>query len=131
MAAVSGKSRHAGWPLQAYFAVLGLAVVLVGAGAGAFVYVQAGTDAEESATADAGFAAHKAADQLNSSLKFISGALGPIASAPSTPALFASPSKCVLGYAPLNGFDTGHIDIVRPDGSIVCSSRNPLAPGKP
>jgi len=28
-----------------------------------------------------------------------------------------------FGYAPIGAFATGHIDLVRLDGSVVCSSR--------
>jgi len=125
------EPRRSRWSLRAYFAALAIGITVVGSVAGIYVYVQAAVDAEHLATNDSAFAAHKAGDQLNASLKFIHDTLGPIASAPSSATLFATPEKCVLGYDPQNGFDTGHIDIIRPDGSIVCSSRNPAATGKP
>jgi hypothetical protein len=70
------------------------------------------------------FAAHKAATQLDFGIAYWVGALHPIASDPNVAAqLFADPSTCTVGYGPIGTFDSGHIDIVRSGGSIVCSSR--------
>jgi PAS domain S-box-containing protein len=102
---------------------------VVGALAGAYVYVQAGLDAEHAATADASFAARKAADQLSSSLDFLRKTNAAIVSDPAFPEDFAT-GKCDVGYGPIGVFDTGHIDVIRLDGSVVCSSLSPAPAGK-
>ena len=112
-----------GRPLQFYFTALAILIVLVAGGAGAYVYSQSQSDAQQSATADARFAAGKAAADLNSSLKFIQSAMAPIASAPSTATIVSNPAaSCTIGFAPVGPFDTGHIDFIRPDGSVACTS---------
>ena len=102
-------------------------VVLLGVATGAAFAVRsmAEQDARRSAQGDANFAAQRAAAQLKSGFDQIEAVSSPLASDPSIGQLFADPSKCNLGYAPLGAFTTGHIDIVRLDGSIVCSSLKP------
>jgi PAS domain S-box-containing protein len=115
-------SGRRGRPLQFYFAALAILITLVAAAAGAYVYAQAAADAQQSATADARFAAGKAAADLNSSLEFIQSAMAPIAAAPSTAALLSDPAGCTLGFAPVGPFETGHIDLIRSDGAVACTS---------
>jgi PAS domain S-box-containing protein len=111
-----------GWPLQADFAVIALLVLLVGAAAGALVYVRSTADAKQAAVTDATFAAKKAAAQIKLGFDTYESITGPAANSPSTAQVFAEPAGCGLGYAPVAGFDSGHVDIVRLDGSVVCSS---------
>ena len=118
------------WPLQADFAVVALLVVIAGAAAGAFVHLQSDADAKRAALADANFAAGKAAAQISSGLDIIKlKSTQPVANTPTPAQDFANPSGCRLGSAPIGAFDTGRIDIVRLDGSVVCSSRNPKPSG--
>ncbi|HET6309991.1 MAG TPA: hypothetical protein VFH00_03170, partial [Candidatus Nitrosotalea sp.] len=114
--------RKRGWPLQADFAVIALLVLLVGATAGAFVHVRSEADAKKSALTDATFAAGRVATQIKSGFDTYASITAPVANAPTTPAVFADPTKCTIGYAPIASFDTGHVDVVRLDGSVVCSS---------
>jgi len=116
---------RAGWPLLLYCTALATLVVVVATMAGAYVYQQSAADAQRSATGDARFAAGKAAAQLNSSLKFIESAMAPIAAAPSTAQLLSNPAGCILGFAPVGPFETGHIDLIRSDGSVACTSSKP------
>jgi len=111
-----------GWPLQADFAVVALLVLLVGVMAGAFVHVRSEADAKKSAVTDANFAAGRAATQIKLGFDTYASITAPVANAPTTPLVFADPTKCNIGYAPIGAFDTGHVDLVRLDGSVVCSS---------
>jgi PAS domain S-box-containing protein len=97
-----------------------LAVAVVAAFA---VRTMAEMDAGQSASADAKYAAQRAAIQLKSGFDAISALSTPLVADPGVAQLFADPTKCGIGYAPIAPFGTGHIDIVRLDGSIVCSSR--------
>ena len=114
--------RKRGWPLQADFAVIALLVLLVGATAGALVHVRSEADAKKSALTDATFAAGRVATQIKLGFDTYASITGPVANASTTPAVFADPTKCNIGYAPIASFDTGHVDVVRLDGSVVCSS---------
>jgi PAS domain S-box-containing protein len=110
------------WPLQVDFAAVAVLVVLVAVAAGAFVHVQSEADARQAALADANFAANRAAKQIAVGFDTIRAISAPTASSPSIGQIFNSPATCNLSYAPIASFDTGHIDIVRLDGSVVCSS---------
>jgi PAS domain S-box-containing protein len=110
------------WPLQADFAAVAVLVVLVAVGAGAFVHVQSEADARQAAVADANFAANRAARQIATAFATFQAVSAPTASSPSIGQIFTTPAACNLSYAPIAAFDTGHIDIVRLDGSVVCSS---------
>jgi len=118
-----------GRSLLFYCSALAVLVVLVAAAAGAYVYSQSATDAQRTATADARFTAGKAAAQLTTSLNFIDSTMASIASAPSTAQLLSNPTGCVLGFAPVGPFETGHIDLIRPDGTVACSSSQPKPAG--
>jgi hypothetical protein len=123
-------ARRRRWPLQADFAVVAVLVILAGAAAGAFVHLRSDADAKQAALADANFAAGKAAAQISSGLAVVKlKSTQPVANTPTPAQDFTNPSGCRLGSAPIGAFDTGRIDIVRLDGSVVCSSLNPKPGG--
>jgi PAS domain S-box-containing protein len=118
-----------GWSLRNYMALAVLALVLVAVSAALYVRVQAEQDARQAASADANFAAQKAAKQLNAGFDEINALSSPLAADPSVAQLFVDPTKCGVGYAPIAPFGTGHIDVVRLDGSVVCSSSKAVIAG--
>ena len=118
-----------GWSLRNYmslFMVVLLAVAAVAAFSARYMSEQ---DARQATMADANFAAEKAAAQLKSGFDQITEATLPLSKDPSVGLIFADPTKCALGYAPLGAFRTGRIDLVRLDGSVVCSSSKATAAG--
>jgi PAS domain S-box-containing protein len=120
----------AGWPLRRYMALFVAALLVVAGAAAVYVRVQSEQDATQAASADANFAANKAASQIKDALDHIEALSAPLAASPAMDQIFADPSKCGIGFAPVGVFDTGHIDILRLDGSVVCSSRKSTgAPG--
>lgn len=123
------RIRPLGWPLQVYFVAFALEFVLVAGAAGAYVYVQSNANDRQSATDDANFAARKAANEIASGIDVINTKSAPAVS--SLAPVFASPSGCVLGYAPLGAFDVGRIEVIRADGSVVCTSEISVPGGKP
>src|SRR6266852_3577561 len=105
-----GPPRRPGWSLRNYMALF-MAVLLGVAALAAFaVRSMAEMDARQSAGADASFASERAAQQLKAGFDQIALVSGPLAGDPSMAIVFADPSKC-------------HFDLVRLDGSVVCSSR--------
>src|SRR5258708_17201070 len=127
---VGVRATRRRWRLQADFGVVALLVLLAGAAAGAFVHVRSDADAKQAALADANFAAGKAAAQISAGLDVIKlKSTQPVANTPTPAEDFTNPSGCRLGSSPIGAFDTGRIDIVRLDGSVVCSSRNPKPSG--
>jgi hypothetical protein len=126
MSGESVPSRRArGWPLRRYMMLFVVVLIVVGSCAAIFVRLQAEADARQGAAVDASFAAHKAATQLQAGFDFIQSTSMALSADPSLPKLFADPSRCLLGYAPIAAFDTGHVDLLRLDGSIMCTSLKP------
>ena len=118
-----------GWSLRSYislFMVVLLAVAAVAAFSVRFMFEQ---DARAAALADSNFAASRAAAQLKSGFDQINAVSIPLSQNPSVIPLFANPAQCTLGWAPLGAFTTGHIDLVRLDGSVACSSSKAASAG--
>jgi PAS domain S-box-containing protein len=126
--AESGR-RRPGRPLQVYFIALAVLFVVVGVAAGAYVYVQSSTNDRQAATADANFAARKAANEIAFTFDIIQKTNA--ASGAGLGAVFANPTGCHLGYASIGAFETGRIELVRADGSVICTSHTSLPDGKP
>jgi PAS domain S-box-containing protein len=124
----SGRPRL-GWPLQVYFVALAGVFVLVGAAAGAYVYVESNANDRQTATADANFAARKAANEIAAGFDVIQKAN--TAGASRLDAEFANPAGCHHGFASIGAFEKGRIDLVRADGSVICTSEASLPSGKP
>jgi PAS domain S-box-containing protein len=106
-----------------------VALIVVAASAFFYVRAQSEQDARQAASADANFAAQKAAKQLKAGFDQIQALSGPLGRYPNLAQLYVDPSKCSLGYAPIAAFATGHVDLVRLDGSVVCSSRKSVSTG--
>jgi PAS domain S-box-containing protein len=120
-----GKARpdtKRGWPLQADFAVIAILVLLVGVAAGAFVHLRSEADAKKAAVLDAGYAAERAAKQIKFGFDTYESVTAPLAKATAWAQVFADPTLCSISYAPIASFDTGHVDVIRMDGRVVCSS---------
>ncbi len=109
-----------GWPLRRYMALLIAALTVVAICAGVFVRIQAEQDARQSAGDDAALAAHHAATQVKAGFDIIQAATRPLLNEAAAARLFGA--GCRLNFAPVGAFDTGHIDVVRNDGSVQCSS---------
>ncbi|HLQ62261.1 MAG TPA: response regulator [Candidatus Acidoferrales bacterium] len=109
-----------GLPLRAYVAVLLLTVILVAAATAFAVSYQVRQLSRQTAESEMNSAAQRAAKQLGDGVDILRAAM---AADPNPGLAFADPSTCKHRYAPVGAFGTGHIDVVRLDGSIVCSSR--------
>ncbi|MGI5242296.1 ATP-binding protein [Dactylosporangium sp. CA-139066] len=121
----TGRRR---WPLRSYLVAL-LVLFVVTAGAGIYAgWVQARNDAVSAARADASMAADLAARQIGENLATVRGTVESVASSPGVAQVFANPDACQLAFS-LGGADDGHLDVLRPDGTVACSSR-PAAAGQ-
>jgi PAS domain S-box-containing protein len=88
-------------------------------------------NARDQALEESGFAARSAAKVLGEGVTILQGALGGLATDPRLPALLAHPSQCELSWGQVGAFPSGHLDILRPDGTVVCTSlRSSAARGK-
>ncbi|HLZ08703.1 MAG TPA: HAMP domain-containing protein, partial [Chloroflexota bacterium] len=93
------------------------------------MYGESNANARQSAIDDANFAARKAVDEIASGLAVVDKTN--TASAPSLASVFDNPSGCRLGYAPVGAFEKGRIEIIRNDGSVICTSEPSTPSGKP
>ena len=122
--------RRRGWSLRRYMALFMAVLLVVAAIAALAVRTMAEHDARQSALADANFAAGVAATQIASELLLFQQTTARLASNAQVAALLASPSgPCTLTFAGASPFSGGHLDIVKSDGTVKCSSQ-PLPSGR-
>ncbi|WP_432826640.1 ATP-binding protein [Dactylosporangium sp. CA-092794] len=110
-----------GLPLRWYLVgLLGLFVVAAGAGVWSG-WSQARRDALAQARADAAFAARNVAHQLDVGLVSVRGSVDGVATNSAVGQLFSDPGACRLAFS-LGDSDSGHLDVLRSDGTVACSS---------
>src|SRR5580693_510705 len=128
-AAVRKKRTGGRIPLRAY--VAGLIVLFMAVAAVDVVYQRQASfnNARESALAGAGYAARTAASQTAAALSEVRVQVAALAAQPTIRQAFgpAAATGCTLQFGGEGGFSTGHIDIVRADGTVTCSSMRPGA----
>jgi PAS domain S-box-containing protein len=112
-----------GWSLRRY--LVGLVVLFVVAAAAAMTYgwIAADRDARVVALQDAAFGAKLAAADVDGDVASVRQAVAELAANPGIGQAFAAPAGCSLEMQLEGGPDAGHVDLVRPDGTVVCSSR--------
>ncbi|MGC9665944.1 ATP-binding protein [Planosporangium sp. 12N6] len=120
----SGTGREHGWPLHRYLIVM---VVLLVVGAGASTWyglAQARAEALRAARADASFGARMAADELGTTVASVRRSVAQVAANPNVGQVYADPRTCALSFdLPGDSAEAGHVDLLRADGSVACSSR--------
>ena len=114
--------------MQWYFALLVVLFLAAAAAAAVYVHAQAGSDARHRAERDAQFAAMTAAKQLDSDIALVKTTTASLAANSQIAAIIAQPKGCTLTFGTTGKADKGHLDLVRADGKVVCSS-SPLALG--
>ena len=119
---VPGSARRA-LPLRAYFAGLFVVGVLA-AIAGAF-YVDRGVerDARATATRSAIHSAETTGEQLGDHVALLKATAANLAANPQIATILTRPAGCTLTFQGLGGPDRGHLDIIRANGTVACSSR--------
>jgi signal transduction histidine kinase/CheY-like chemotaxis protein len=109
-------------PLRGYLAGLVL-VFVVGAGAAAlYGRSQAADDARAAASADARYGTRLAASETGKGVELLKATVAGAAANPGIGAAYAKPKDCALAFGGTDAYTTGHIDLIRTDGSVVCSS---------
>ena len=126
-AVVGWKLMEGRIPLRAY--VAGLVVLFMAVAAVNVVYQrQASLHASrQSALAGAGYAARTGASQVADALGAVRVQVAALAAQPAIGQAFgpAAAGGCTLAFGGSGEFSTGHIDIVRADGTVTCSSLRP------
>jgi len=96
--------------------------VIAFVGAGGVLALRTLDHARDLARQDAGFQANLAARSIDDGLTLAQTTLAGMAGSFPTAALLANTDKCQLLFAGLGPFVRGHIDVVRTDGRVACSS---------
>ena len=117
-----GRSDHRGWRLTVYFALLVAVVAVAAAAATVYVFVQTDRDSRNAARANATFAAHAAAKDLADGAATLHATTASLAQTPNIDAAATDPN-CRLTFGSTGGLSDGHVDILKSDGSVSCSSR--------
>jgi PAS domain S-box-containing protein len=112
-----------GRPLGVYFGLLFVLVALGGAVAILLVDRDAERDARRDAAEDAGYSAQTAAMQLAAHVALLKATATQLAANPGLTNAFESPESCTLTFQGIAGPDRSHLDVLRPDGAVACSSR--------
>jgi PAS domain S-box-containing protein len=114
-------------PLRAY--VAGLIVLFIVVAAAKVVYQRQASfsSARESALAGTDYAARTAASQTAAALGEVRVQVAALAAQPGIRQAFgpAAATGCTLQFGGAGGFSTGHIDIIRANGAVTCSSLRP------
>ena len=125
----SGGPRRRGWSVRRYMALFMVVLLAVAAMAAVAVRYMAEQDARQSALADANFGARVAATAIANDLLLLQQTTAKLAANPQVAVVLALPGgPCSLNFAGGGAFSTGHLDIVKSDGTVICSSL-PLTSG--
>src|SRR6202158_5376141 len=118
------RPRRRGWSVRGYAVLFMVVLVAVAGIAGVAVRTLAQQDARQLATADTKFAASAAATEIAANLLLLQQTTAKLAANPQVPAILAAPSgPCTLTFAGASPFSAGHLDVIKSDGSVRCSSR--------
>ena len=121
----SGRSR--GIPLSVYLTGLLVLFAVTAITTAFIVRDQAEQDAEASAHQEAQFAADLAASDVGAALTQLQGAVSSAATNPATAALFDPGPPCNVAFGPTGVLQKTHLEFIRPNGAIACSSAGPTS----
>jgi PAS domain S-box-containing protein len=120
----AGRRRWARpWPLRVYFALLFVLVVAITVFRVAYLDRVAGNDAREEAEQDATYSADTAAKKLGEYLTLLESTTKSLAANPQMGQILETPEGCTLTFSGIGEGDRSHLDLVRADGTVACSSR--------
>ena len=121
------RRRPRCWPIASYFGLLVLLFAL--AASAGLVYSTTAVDhvARVDALADASYGAEQAAAGVAGAFALLEAEVARTAATPGLAAAFSHPG-CTLTFAGAGPFTTGRIDVLRPDGTVACTSMTEARP---
>ena len=120
--AAGGSVDRRGWRLTAFFALPVAVFAFAAAAATVYVFVQTDRDSRSTAERSATFAARAAAKDLGNGVATLEATTAGLVATPNIDQAATQPS-CTLTFGSTGGLSRGHVDILKPDGSVSCSSR--------
>jgi PAS domain S-box-containing protein len=128
MVTTPGTRRGRAPTLRTYLGALIVLFVLAELIETAYVRGRSEDAARVSAAANARFSAELAASEITSALSSLEASVARTAANPGIAQAFDQPT-CSLVFGTVGLFQSTHLDLLRPDGSVNCSSAPNLAPG--
>ena len=119
--------RGRGRSVRSHLVAIVVSVIVVFVAVGGYAAVVTLRETRTDARRDASYLAAMAADGVTANLALGTTQVVTIASNPSIPALLADPADCQLSFS-LDLFPGSHLDLVRPDGAVACTSHEGVAP---
>ncbi|MDQ1394903.1 MAG: hypothetical protein QOG64_162, partial [Acidimicrobiaceae bacterium] len=123
------RSRGGRWSIGAHLAAVVIAVVGLLAGLGSLFTAGSLRSARHSARDATRFRAGLAAKAVDDDVDLAKATAAGLAHDPAASALVVQPGRCDLTVGAVRVFGVAHVDLVRPDGSVACSSLEPLPAG--
>jgi signal transduction histidine kinase len=122
------RTGRRGRRLRSYLVALIVVFVVAAASGVLYGWLQARQSALEAAQADADFAARLSATDLSTGLASARQSVAALAANPALPPALRNPTDprdCALSFVlPGAGAESGHIDLVRTNGTVACSSND-------
>jgi signal transduction histidine kinase/CheY-like chemotaxis protein len=115
------KQRR-GRPLRTYIAALLVLIVAASTATTAYGFARAQEGAVRAAEQDAAFGASLGASDLSDSVALLRSFIASTAANPAVPGIFDASVACNLSFGTVGLFAKAHLDLIRPDGSVRCSS---------
>ena len=117
-AAIGGRK---GWPVHLYLLALAILVALGGFICASYVRASAIRETEGAVGQAASFTAELAAREIHKDLDELASTATGLAST-NLGDVLVNPESCSLTFSGLGAFPKGHLDILGPDGTVLCSS---------
>lgn len=112
-----------GWSLRHYMALFIVALLGVALGAAVAVRGVAESDARQAAEVDANFSAGAAATEIVNELGLVERTTVNLAANPQAAVIVSNPkASCTLTFVGGTLFTAGRLEVVRSDGTVMCSS---------
>jgi diguanylate cyclase (GGDEF)-like protein len=115
-------SRRAPWTTRAYLVCTIVVTLLVLAGATVYTFVWSTDHARSTALDSMAFRAERAAHHIDSGVSIADETVRNLAEQPGIDAVFVSSDGCQLTASGSAAFSSVRVDIVAPNGTVVCSS---------
>jgi hypothetical protein len=119
---VVASRRDSGFSLWVHFAALAALFIVVSAVAVVYVYFRSANNARSDAGRRSQAIANVVAGQLAGDVRTLRSTVTNLAANPQIGTVFSHPAGCTLTFS--SGASGGHLDLLRPNGVMVCSSHS-------
>jgi len=124
MASERSRRRASRWAVPLHVHLLALVALCLAAAVvgGWWAYTATVDDARQDARREAAVGAQMAASDLAGEVELLRSTIDSSAATPGLEAALGAPGPCSLTFNGTGLFTEGHLDVLRPDGTLTCSS---------